>query len=218
MLDAKITPFIKPLLKPLISFLDQQGVAPNHVTLAGFVLGLLAVPFIILNWWWMALCCIIFNRVLDGIDGELARYQKSSSSAGGYLDICLDFLFYASIPLAFGIADPINWGIPAMVLLATFIGTGSSFLAFAIAAEKFQIARPQFANKSFYYMQGLTEGTETILVFLAFCIWPQYFAEMAYIFAAACAITVVTRIAGGFSTLDRVERSVKANNAREHQA
>ena len=42
MLDAKITPFIKPLLKPLISFLDQQGVAPNHVTLAGFVLGLLA--------------------------------------------------------------------------------------------------------------------------------------------------------------------------------
>ncbi len=95
MLDAKITPFIKPLLKPLISFLDQQGVAPNHVTLAGFVLGLLAVPFIILNWWWGALCCIIFNRVLDGLDGELARYQKSSSSAGGYLDICLDFLFYA---------------------------------------------------------------------------------------------------------------------------
>ena len=155
---------------------------------------------------------------MDGIDGELARYQKSSSSAGGYLDICLDFLFYASIPLAFGIADPINWGIPAMVLLATFIGTGSSFLAFAIAAEKFQIARPQFANKSFYYMQGLTEGTETILVFLAFCIWPQYFAEMAYIFAAACAVTVVTRIAGGFSTLDKVERSVKAKNAREHQA
>ncbi|MDY6885437.1 MAG: CDP-alcohol phosphatidyltransferase family protein, partial [Pseudomonadota bacterium] len=97
-------------------------------------------------------------------------------------------------------------------------GTGSSFLAFAIAAEKFQIARPQFANKSFYYMQGLTEGTETILVFLAFCIWPQYFAEMAYIFAAACAVTVVTRIAGGFSTLDKVERSVKAKNAREHQA
>ncbi|MFD3305883.1 CDP-alcohol phosphatidyltransferase family protein [Alteromonas macleodii] len=206
MLDAKVTPFIKPLLKPLIKALDSKGVTPNQVTLAGFVIGVLALPFIILNWWNMALACIILNRVFDGIDGELARYQQSSSSAGGFLDICLDFLFYASIPLAFGIANPQEWGIPAMVLLATFIGTGSSFLAFAIAAEKFQIDRPQFANKSFYYMQGLTEGTETILVFLAFCIWPQYFATLAYVFAAACAVTVITRIVGGFSTLHRVER------------
>ncbi len=206
MLDAKVTPLIKPLLTPLIKALDSKSVTPNQVTLVGFVVGILAFPFIILNWWNMALGCIILNRVLDGIDGELARYQRSSSSAGGFLDICLDFLFYASIPLAFGIADPAEWGIPAMVLLATFIGTGSSFLAFAIAAEKFQIDRPQFANKSFYYMQGLTEGTETILVFLAFCICPQYFAALAYLFAAACAVTVVTRIAGGFSTLDKVER------------
>ncbi|WP_394220531.1 CDP-alcohol phosphatidyltransferase family protein [Alteromonas gracilis] len=206
MLDAKVTPFIKPLLKPLIKALDSRGISPNQVTLAGFFTGILAAPFIILNWWNVALGCIILNRVFDGIDGELARYQKSSSSAGGYLDICLDFLFYASIPLAFGIANPEEWGIPAMVLLATFIGTGSSFLAFAIAAEKFQIDRPQFANKSFYYMQGLTEGTETILVFLAFCIWPDYFAPIAYVFAAACAVTVITRIAGGFTTLDNVER------------
>lgn len=207
MLDAKITPFIKPLLKPLIKALDGKQITPNQVTLVGFIVGILALPFIILNWWDMALGCMILNRVFDGIDGELARYQQSSSSAGGFLDICLDFLFYASIPLAFGIADPVEWGIPAMVLLATFIGTGSSFLAFAIAAEKFQIDRPQFTNKSFYYMQGLTEGTETILVFLAFCIWPQYFAPLAYVFAAACAVTVVTRIAGGFSTLEKVERT-----------
>lgn len=215
MLDAKITPFIKPLLKPLITALDAIGVSPNQVTVAGFIIGIFAVPFIILNWWGAALSCIILNRVFDGIDGELARYQQSSSSAGGFLDICLDFLFYASIPLAFGIADPINWGIPAMVLLATFIGTGSSFLAFAIAAEKFNIDRPQFANKSFYYMQGLTEGTETILVFLAFCIWPEHFAALAYIFAAACALTVVTRIAGGFSTLNKVEEQNQCSTTEQ---
>ena len=87
MLDAKVTPFIKPLLKPLIKALDSKGVTPNQVTLAGFVIGVLALPFIILNWWNMALACIILNRVFDGIDGELARYQQSSSSAGGFLDI-----------------------------------------------------------------------------------------------------------------------------------
>ena len=205
MLDAKITPFIKPILRPLIVGLDKIGITPNQITVVGFLIGLCAVPFIIFNWWGAALGCIIGNRIFGGIGGERARYQKSSSSAGGFLDICLDFLFYAAIPLAFGIANPALWGVPAMVLLATFIGTGSSFLAFAIAAEKFQIDRPQFQNKSFYYMQGLTEGSETIVVFLAFCIWPSYFPVLAYLFAAACLITLVTRIVGGFFTLKRVE-------------
>ena len=205
MLDAKITPYIKPLLKPLIVGLDNKGISPNQVTIAGFLLGLLAVPFIICNWWWAALVCIAGNRVFDGIDGELARYQKSSTSAGGYLDICLDFLFYAAVPLAFGIANPEEWGIPSLVLLTAFIGTGSSFLAFAIAAEKFAIDRPQFVNKSFYYMQGLTEGTETILMFIAFCVWPEYFPVLAYLFAGACGITIVTRIFFGFTTLKEVE-------------
>lgn len=216
MLDAKVTPFIKPLLRPIVVELDKRGITPNHVTLAGFIVGLIAVPLIILNWWLGALGVIILNRVCDGIDGELARYQKSSSSAGGYLDICLDFLFYASIPLAFGIANPSEWGIPAVVLLATFIGTGSSFLAFAVAAEKFNIDRPQFANKSFYYMQGLTEGAETIAVFLAFCIWPNHFPIMAYCFAAACFVTIVTRISGGFATLKRVEQS-NASSQKSNQ-
>jgi phosphatidylglycerophosphate synthase len=91
MLDAKVTPFIKPLLKPLIKALDSKGVTPNQVTLAGFVIGVLALPFIILNWWNMALACIILNRVFDGIDGELARYQQSSSSAGGFFRYLLRF-------------------------------------------------------------------------------------------------------------------------------
>ena len=150
MLDAKVTPYIKPMLRPLVSWLDKQNVTPNQITVAGFCLGLLAMPFIILGVWSGAFACICLNRVCDGIDGELARYQSSSSSAGGFLDICLDFLFYASVPLAFGMANPQEWGVPALVLIASFIGTGSSFLAFAIAAEKFNIDRPQFSNKSFY--------------------------------------------------------------------
>jgi phosphatidylglycerophosphate synthase len=205
MLDAKIMPYIKPLLHPIIKQVDSFNISPNQVTVVGFLIGMMAVPFIICGWWKSALLCIIFNRVFDGIDGELARYQQSSTSAGGFLDICLDFLFYASVPLAFGLANPAEWGAPAMVLLAAFIGTGSSFLAFAIAAEKFNIDRPQFANKSFYYMHGLTEGTETIILFLAFCLWPQHFTVMAYCFAAACAITIITRVVGGFLTLKRVE-------------
>lgn len=205
MLDAKVMPYIKPLLRPFILALNKASVTPNQVTLAGFIIGLLSVPCIINGWWGAALVCIVANRVLDGIDGELARYQQTSSSAGGFLDICLDFLFYAAVPLAFGVANPAEWGMPAVVLLAAFVGTGSSFLAFAISAEKFNIDRPQFRNKSIHYMQGLTEGTETIVVFLAFCIWPAYFPVLAYVFAGACLVTIVTRVYSGFITLKTVE-------------
>ena len=206
MLDALITPVIKPLLRPLIYTLDKVGATADRLTVIGFAIGLIAVPLIITEHFSAALVFIVLNRVIDGLDGELARYQKRSSSAGGYLDIALDFLFYASIPLAFGLANPALWAVPAMVLLVSFIGTGSSFLAFAIAAEKFQINRPQFENKSFYYMQGLTEGAETIAFFIAFCLWPQWFTELAYIFAGACSITIIIRIAGGYKTLQRAEK------------
>jgi phosphatidylglycerophosphate synthase len=216
MLDKYITPVIKPLLMPIVKQLDKQGITPDQVTLVGFFIGLLAVPLLALQLWTAALVVIILNRVLDGLDGALARYQKQSTSAGGFLDICVDFLFYASIPVGFAIAMPEINALPATVLLAVFIGTGSSFLAFAIPAEKLNLARPQFANKSFYFLNGLTEGTETIAFFVAFCIWPTYFPELAYLFALLGSITIFTRIQGGYLTLKK-HNPTKNKTTSEHQ-
>ena len=205
MLDSTITPAVKACLTPIVGFISKTNLTPNQLTFIGFLIGLLALPFLAMQWWYLALSVILINRVLDGLDGALARHQGTSSSAGGYLDISLDFLFYAAVPLGFALANPEQNALPAAVLLAAFIGTGSSFLAFAIPAEKFQLAKPQFAYKSFYYLNGLTEGTETILIFVAFCIWPEHFGWLAYGFAAACGITIITRIYGGYSTLKQHE-------------
>lgn len=201
MLDKYITPLIKPTLTPIVVFLDKRNVHADQVTLIGFFIGLLALPLLAMQLWLPALLAILLNRTLDGLDGALARYQNKQNSAGGYLDICVDFLFYAAIPLGFALAVPEQNALAATVLLAVFIGTGSSFLAFAIPAEKLNLARPQFANKSFYFLNGLTEGTETIAFFVAFCIWPTYFPELAYTFAFLGAITIFTRIHGGYQTL-----------------
>lgn len=205
MLDKYLTPIIKPILMPLAASLHKRGITADQLTLVGFVIGVLALPLLAYQLWFGALIAIILNRIFDGLDGALARYAKQSSSAGGYLDITLDFLFYAAIPLGFIFADPVQNAIAGALLLAAFIGTGSSFLAFAIAAEKFDLDNPQFKYKSFYYLNGLTEGTETIAFFIAFCIWPQHFVLLASVFAAACAITIVTRIYGGYQTLRRFE-------------
>lgn len=201
MLDRYITPYIAPLLTPLVSELDKRHVHPDQVTMAGFAIGVIALPLLALQLYYWALFAIVLNRILDGLDGALARYQQHSSRAGGFLDICVDFLFYAMIPLGFAFADSAQNALPAALLLTVFIGTGSSFLAFAIPAEKLDLARPQFANKSFYFLNGLTEGTETIAFFIAFCLWPSYFPELAYSFALLGSITIFTRIHGGYHTL-----------------
>jgi len=213
MLDKFITPVIKPLLTPVVMLMHKRGITPDQLTVVGFLIGLLAVPLLAFELWYGALTAIVLNRILDGLDGALARYSNKSSSAGGFLDITLDFLFYAAIPLGFILANPEKNAIAGSLLLAAFIGTGSSFLAFAIAAEKFKLEKPQFKYKSFYYLNGLTEGTETIALFIAFCIWPQHFAVMASIFAIACGITIFTRIHGGYHTLKQQEAD--ANKAAE---
>ncbi|WP_350602783.1 CDP-alcohol phosphatidyltransferase family protein [Pseudoalteromonas sp. SMN1298-MNA-CIBAN-0114] len=214
MLDKFITPIIKPLLTPVVMLMHKRGITADQLTVVGFLVGLLAVPLLAFEMWYGALVAIALNRILDGLDGALARYANQSSSAGGFLDITLDFLFYAAIPLGFILANPEQNAIAGSLLLATFIGTGSSFLAFAIAAEKFKLEKPQFKYKSFYYLNGLTEGTETIALFIAFCIWPQHFAVMASIFAIACGITIFTRIHGGYHTLKQQEAD--ANKAAEN--
>ncbi|ADT70317.1 MAG: phosphatidylglycerophosphate synthase [Pseudoalteromonas tetraodonis] len=213
MLDKFVTPIIKPLLTPVVMLINKSGITANQLTVFGFLVGMFAVPLLAFEMWYGALIAIALNRILDGLDGALARYANQSSSAGGFLDITLDFLFYAAIPLGFILANPAQNAIAGAILLATFIGTGSSFLAFAIAAEKFKLDKPQFKYKSFYYLNGLTEGTETIALFVAFCIWPQHFAIMASLFAAACAITIFTRIYGGYHTLKQLEANISKTEA-----
>lgn len=201
MLDKTVTPIAHALLRPIVYGLNSLNVRPDHITLLGFVIGLCSAPLIYSHHYYLALGCIAFNRICDGIDGELARLQQSQSDAGGFLDICLDFVFYASVPLAFVCAAPQENALAGATLLFAFMGTGSSFLAFAIMAEKRGVERIQFKNKSFYYINGLAEGTETIAFFVLFCLLPQYFAVLAWVFSAVCVITTCTRIAGGYKTL-----------------
>ena len=79
-------------------------------------------------------------------------------------------------------------------LIFSFIGTASSFLAFAILAEKHNISTEIRGKKAFYYLGGLTEGGETILLLLAMVIWPSYFIFMAFGFGLLCWVTTITRI------------------------
>ena len=113
----------------------------------------------------------------------------------------LEFLFYSLIPFGFAFSAPEQNALAAAFLIFSFIGTGSSFLAFAVMANKRGIENPVYKNKSLYYMSGLTEGTETIACFVLFCLFPDHFATIAYLFGSACWFTTCTRIYSGYQTL-----------------
>jgi phosphatidylglycerophosphate synthase len=203
-LDRHLHPHLKPLLHRWAGALDKPALTPDGLTLTGFAIGALALPLLALGWYPAALVAIVLNRLCDGLDGALAR-RRGLTDAGGFLDIALDFLFYALVPFGFILAAPQQNALAGGWLLFAFIGTGSSFLAFAALAAKHQIANPGYAHKSFYYLGGLTEGTETILLFVLCCLFPQHFSLLAWIFGALCWMTTLTRIWSGYLTLKAVQ-------------
>ncbi len=180
----------------------RAGFSANGVTMIGALIGLAALPTLAAQQYGWALVLILLNRFLDGVDGAMARTGTvGPTDRGAFLDTVCDFLFYAAVPLGFALAEPAINALPAVVLLASFIGTATTFLAFAVAAAKRGMFSPAYPNKGFYYLGGLTEGTETILLFCAMCLWPQYFGWLAYGFAVACAVTTATRLYFGAKSL-----------------
>ncbi|MGB0781925.1 MAG: CDP-alcohol phosphatidyltransferase family protein [Marinomonas sp.] len=195
--------FIKSLKQPLrltAIAIDKLGVKANWITLFGFVVGMMVIPALYFGDTSLALALVVINRLMDGLDGAVARVQ-GPTDLGGYLDITLDFIFYSAVIFGFALMDPAENALAASFLIFAFMGTGSSFLAFAIMAEKRNIERLEYGRKSLYFLGGLTEGTETIVFLLLICAFPHGFSILAYVFAAMCWITTATRIYAGYRTL-----------------
>lgn len=200
MFDRSLQALLRPALMAAGRALVRAGVGADALSWLGFALGMAAAVAIACQLWLTGLALLLVSRLLDGLDGAVARLTQPSD-AGAFLDITLDFLFYAAIPLAFALAEPAHNALPAAVLLASFIGTGSSFLAFAALAEKRGLSDSAMPGKGFYFLGGLTEASETLAVFAAMCLWPAHFALLAYGFAVLCAITTGMRVVWGYRRL-----------------
>ena len=191
---------LRPALEAGAAALVRAGAGADAVTWTGFALGLGSAVSIAQQAYGAGLALMLLSRLLDGLDGAVARLTQPTDR-GAFLDITLDFLFYASIPLAFAWADTARNALAAATLLAAFVGTGSTFLAFAVLAERRGLTSAAYPAKGLYYLGGLTEATETLLVFAAMCLWPQAFPLLALAFAGLCAVTVATRLWFGWHAL-----------------
>ena len=197
MFDTRVRAVIDPVLDRIGHALASMGISANGVTWIGFVLGAFAAISIALGHFGWGLVLLLASRICDGLDGSVARAgigRGKTSDLGGFLDIVLDFAFYGMIPFAFIVADPAANALAGGLLLLVFYANGASFLTYALMVEKRGLGDHDRGSKSLVYTTGLAEGTETIVVFVAFCLFPDWFSTIAYVFAAVVVVTTITRI------------------------
>jgi CDP-diacylglycerol--serine O-phosphatidyltransferase len=104
------------------SFLNWRQLIPTLFTLAAMLCGLLSILYIVqgfhgedpAHWYRLSAKMIMLAMILDGLDGNVARWLKGSSEFGAELDTYVDMT-------AFGIA-------PAVLIFAVTMETQDSFL------------------------------------------------------------------------------------------
>lgn len=189
MLDAKLRPLKEKLFRPLVDRLQETP--PVRLTLIGFGWGALTAVFLTQQLYLPAFLTWFLNRLFDGLDGMVARRAGLQSDLGGYLDIMIDFVIYAAVPIALVVGRPT----PARylwlaLLLAVFYVNAASWMYLSAVLEKRRAGAAAWGETTSVAMpQGLIGGSETILFYTAFIFLPE---QMGWLFAAMAGLTAVT--------------------------
>jgi phosphatidylglycerophosphate synthase len=197
MFDPILRRMVAPVLDRSAARLATAGISANLVSIAGFVLGAAGAACVGAEQYGAGLALFLVNRACDGLDGAIAR-RRGATDRGGFLDICLDFILYAGFVFGFAVARPAENALAAAFLLFSFMGTASTFLAFAAIAARRGLTTDRYGPKAIHYLGGLTEGGETILAFVLFCALPDHFAPLAAVFGSLCCTTALSRLYAGW--------------------
>jgi phosphatidylglycerophosphate synthase len=184
--------------------LIPDTVTPDWITLFSLPVGLSAAAAAAAGWWWPAILLFLANRLLDGLDGLLARTRGRGSDFGGYLDIVIDFHVYAALPVgvwvgAGGTSYRPAW--PLVLLLALFYVNAASWMYLAAILEKrHETRRPDPTEAlprltSVVMPPGPVEGTETIVFFLLFLMLPGQYPMLFTAMAVLIFTGVIHRLA-----------------------
>jgi phosphatidylglycerophosphate synthase len=107
----KENPVLYYVLRPLSFYLTipciKMGLSANQVTFIGMGIGVAGCLMLGIGAYWSMIvgaALLILNDVCDVVDGNVARYNKSSSTYGGYLDdVISGEVIPAIVPFAVGI-------------------------------------------------------------------------------------------------------------------
>ena len=199
MFDLHLRPVKERALAPLARALGD-GVSPMAVTLLAFVAGIGASVFAARAMMGGALACWIVNRFLDGLDGTLARTRHRQSDLGGYVDVLLDYVVYAAIPIGLVLRAPSaegsSLGIAALVMVSSFYVNAASWMHLSALLERRGAgAQARGELTSVTMPGGLIGGTETIVFYTLFLLLPAHLVGLFAIMTVLVIVTIVQRLA-----------------------
>ena len=200
MLDTRARRVLAPPLDAVGARLADAGVPALALTAAGWVAGVAACVAVVAHAWLPALVLWLLNRLLDGLDGAVARRQ-GASDLGGFLDIVADFSIYAGFVVAVGVAQP-DARLACLALLSAYYVSGTAFLALSSLLER-RGTTIAADGRSLRFVGGLAEGTETVVVYALLCLLPDRAELLVWVFTAAVAVTAAQRITLGVAVLRR---------------
>ena len=199
MLDIRLRPLKDQLFDPVCAYIPSS-IKPLHVTVLAFVCGLsacicavngLVVPSVL--FWTL-------NRAFDCLDGALARYRKTASELGGFLDLLCDFIVYAVLPIAVASGQKGAEGAYRAVSILEATVFINNFILFYIAAvaekkasteTKDQVKTKQLT--SLVMRPALIEGTESAVLFTAMLAFPRQIKSLSLTMAGLVSIGIVQR-------------------------
>ncbi len=169
---------------------------PTTITLVAFGIGILSAVIVWQQYYRIGLALWLLNRLLDGLDGTVARLHRKQSDLGSYLDVLLDTIIYAALPLALALSINTNQGYLVLALLiSSFFINAASWMYLAAILEKRSQERARSEEMTTTTMPGgIIEGTETIIFFCLFLLLPQAMIPLFLLMALLVLATVLQRL------------------------
>ena len=198
MLDEELRRGAKPFYGPAAAALARRGVTGNALTAASLVIAPLCLLAIALGFNVLALFLWLLNRLLDGLDGEVARLRGEASELGSFLDIAADFFMYGGFLAALAVGHP-DARLALVVLFFAYYLNGSVFLALSGVLERLKAER--LTERGLHFRRSLTEGFETIVAGVLFLVFPGYVSLIAWVFAALVFYSSGQRLLDAWRTL-----------------
>lgn len=202
MIDTHLRRIKEVVMRPAARAVGRH-VSPTTITLASGVVGLGCAAAAAagalglgLGLWWL-------NRILDGLDGAVARHYQRQSDLGGYTDLMVDFVVYAAVPIGLGVwaADAGVW-LALAVMLASFYVNAASYLFLSAVLERRNHGAAARGELTTVTMPGgLVEGAETVVFYSLFFIFPAQLAPLFGLMAALVGVTIAQRVAWAVKNL-----------------
>lgn len=192
MFDTQVRRIKDKLYLPLAKRLSKAS--PAFITLLALITGLISAYLAALGSVLLSLIMWLFSRMLDGFDGLVARLHGKQSDFGGYFDIVLDFVVYAATPIGLVLSKPTSQNYLALaIMLSSFYVNAASWMYLAAILEK-RALREANTQTTITAPSGLIGGTETIIMYCVFLLFPNWIFILFNIFSTLVFVTVIQRL------------------------